>query len=136
MLTIRLPWGLQQPLRCADQYLCGSRAQHSGTRGKRESPFGSAFGVIIGIYLVQKRGLLQGETLRKQHWKPITFLSLVDKETLFRLLPVYWDHPSYICIYIYMYNYVYIYIYVYIYMYIYIYSIHIIIINGDFSLHW
>jgi hypothetical protein len=50
--------------------------------GKRESPFGSAFGVIIGIYLVWKRGLLQGETFRKQYWKPISFLSLVDKETL------------------------------------------------------
>ena len=93
--------------------------------GKRESPFGSAFGVIIGIYLVWKRGLLQGETFRKQYWKPISFLSLVDKETLSGCCQCTGPIPvTCMCIYIYVYIYMYVYIcmYIYICMYVCIYT--------------
>ena len=73
----------------------GPIIQERGEKGSRHLGSG-ALGVIVGINLVWKRGLLQGETFRKQYWKFIPFLSLVDKETILRLLPVYWAHPSYI----------------------------------------
>ena len=101
--TIRLPWGHNSYHHAVHVDTCWLKGPTYRNAGKREQPLGKRFGVNTGYLLVGREDSWKvkysGGTFRNSLGKFISLSLPCGQGNPFRLLPVYWAHPSYRYIY-------------------------------------